>query len=416
MSVNHDVVTPGIAIVRSSRGWARTLHRYVVDHGGAVVKSRPLEERQAIEDDYELLIVDDISSFLNAHIITELHNLGRRVIGVYDPEESGPDNSNSGRSRLARLGVDGVIEAQATPEEFIRLITDLAPQAQHFGMHLEGLPEDPFAPGPGSREPPRRRGHLVALLGTSGGVGATEIALELSRGLAGRGERTVLVDGDDVVPSVAQRLALPLHPNLRTAIDAVSHDTGRLNECLIGVARGLDILVGLPHPKDWVELRASDMHAVLQALTQIRPQVIVNTSPFVEDLTSFGGVDRFALTRAAIEAAATVALVCPSNPIGIARLLDRVTDIAELAEGKPLHVVVNHAEKSTHTRKEIANEIERNFTPAGIHFVPTDPKVGTALWSGKFVKNGHFTHAISATLVPSMPRVMASRNQKRGRR
>ena len=83
MIVEHDTDVPGIAIVRSSRGWARTLHRYVVDHGGAIVRTRPLEERQAIEEEYDILIVDDISSFLTNHIVDELHRRGRRVLGVY---------------------------------------------------------------------------------------------------------------------------------------------------------------------------------------------------------------------------------------------------------------------------------------------------------------------------------------------
>ena len=77
MIIDHDLNVPEIAIVRSSCSWARTLHRYVVDHGGAVVKTRPLEERQALEDEYDILVVDDISSFLTNHIIEELHRRGR---------------------------------------------------------------------------------------------------------------------------------------------------------------------------------------------------------------------------------------------------------------------------------------------------------------------------------------------------
>ena len=131
----------------------------------------------------------------------------------------------------------------------------------------------------------QRRGHITAVLGASGGCGVTEIAIELGRELGKRGEKTVVVDGDELSPSMAQRLNLPLHPNLRTAVDVVEHGTGRLSECLVGIASNLEILTGLPHPKDWVEMRSSDMEALLSELARGRPQLVVNASPLIEDLS-----------------------------------------------------------------------------------------------------------------------------------
>ena len=43
-----------------------------------------------------------------------------------------------------------------------------------------------------------------------------------------RPSAAVLVDADDVSPTVAPRLGLPIEPNLRTAIDAVEHGRGDL--------------------------------------------------------------------------------------------------------------------------------------------------------------------------------------------
>lgn len=424
--IDHDLDAPGIAIVRSSRGWARTLHRYVVDHGGAIVKTRPLEERQALEDEYDILIVDDISSFLNNHIIDELHRRGRLVLGVYDPEEFSANESNTGRQRLVRIGVDGVIEAQASPEEFLRLITDLAPTSaerasRRAAYAADGMPADPFldedphgSTGNGRRASPRRRGHITSVIAASGGSGATEIAIELGHYLARRGEKTVIVDADEVAPSVAQRLNLPLHPNLRTAIDVVEHGTGRLGECLIAISGGLETLVGLPHPKDWVEMRGTDLTAVVSELVRGRPQIVMNTSPFIEDLAAFGGVDRFAVSRAAIDAADLVIMVCPPTPMGIARMLDRVSDLGELVAGKPLHVVINRTPKASFKRKEIGREIERNFTPEGIHFIPDDARIEKAAWNGTLLNGGSFARAIAATLGPSIPRVATP--TKRGRK
>lgn len=436
MIVDHQVEAPGIAIVRSSRQWARTLHRYVVDHGGAIVRTRPLEERQALEDEYEILVVDDISSFLNNHIIEELHRRGRRILGVFDAHD-GSGSEDSGRARLLRLGVDGAIDANATPEEFVRVIQNLAPPpeerhrvaAQSEEFYASGT-DDGFGqpqhssatgsltgiPHQGRHIAPRRRGHITAVLGASGGTGTTELSIELARALGKRGERTVLLDGDELAPAIAQRLNLSLHPNIRTAVDVVEHGSGRLSECLTTIATNLETLVGLPHPRDWIELRGTDMTAVIDELARGRPQVVINCSPAIEDLAGFGGADRYAMSRAALVAADAIIIVTPPTPMGIARLIDRVADLALLAEGKPVHVVVNRAAKGNFKRNEIAREIQRNFTPAGIHFVPIDEKVEKSAWEGTLTPRGEFTKAVSTAIAPMIPKAtMINPGARKGR-
>ena len=246
------------------------------------------------------------------------------------------------------------------------------------------------------------------MLGASGGCGVTEIAIELGRELGKRGEKTVVVDGDELSPSMAQRLNLPLHPNLRTAVDVVEHGTGRLSECLVGIASNLEILTGLPHPKDWVEMRSSDMEALLSELACGRPQLVVNASPLIEDLSSFGGADRFGISRAAISSADTLVVVCPPTPMGVARLLDRVADLTALADGKPVHVVVSRTQKSTFKRNEIEREIERSIAAASVHFIPNDLHVETAAWDGTLVAAGEFTKAIASGLAPLIPEPAAA--------
>lgn len=421
MITEHATQVPGLAIVRSARGWARTLHRYVVDHGGAIVKTRPLEERQALEDDYDVLIVDDISSFLSAYIVEELHRRGRRVLGVYDPDEFSPSGQGgAGKQRLERLGVDGVIDANATPEDFVRVIRDLAPvrpvDYSQGVAHLEGFDStDPFShlsgtPGTGAvirpisgPEPNRPRGHISVVIGTSGGVGASEVAIELARGLGKRGERTVLIDADEVNPSLAQRLALQLHPNIRTAVDVVEHGTGRLINCLTTIGQNFEAMVGLPHPRDWVELRGPEIEAVINEVSRGRHQLVVNASPYFEDLAPFGGADRFALSRAAVSMADSIVMVCPPTPMGIARLIDKVAELDEVSQGIAIHVVINRAPKNNGKRKEIAREIERSFRPTSLHFISNDNKVEAAAWEGVLVQSGEFTRTIDSSLCPLIP-------------
>jgi MinD-like ATPase involved in chromosome partitioning or flagellar assembly len=260
-------------------------------------------------------------------------------------------------------------------------------------------------PQQGRAQQPRRRGHVTVVLGTGGGVGATEVSIELARALGKRGERTVLVDGDELAPSIAQRLNLSLHPNIRTAVDVVEHGSGRLSECLVGIASGMEALVGLPHPRDWIEMRGTDMTALVDELSRGRPHIVINASPAIEDLGGFGGTDRYGMTRAAVVSADMIVLVCPPTPMGIARLIDRAAELTEIADGKPVHVVVNKMPKSNYKRNEIAREIQRNFAPVAIHFAPFDDKIDKAAWEGTLAARGEFSKAITnglATLVPKV--------------
>src|SRR5207247_9276184 len=113
--------------------------------------------------------------------------------------------------------------------------------------------------------PPERTGRLVAVGGPPG-VGRTEIAVQLA--IASRDRATVaLVDADDVAPSIAQRLALPLEPNLRTAIDAVEHGRGDLAAALLTEPRtGLPVLAGIPNPDAWTQVRPSEVLRVIDRL------------------------------------------------------------------------------------------------------------------------------------------------------
>ncbi|HEX2029217.1 MAG TPA: hypothetical protein VHF25_14580, partial [Nitriliruptorales bacterium] len=225
---------PEIAIVVSPRDWAERLHRFVADHGGARVRARVLDAREALDDVYAVLVAEDLTSFLTPRLVEQLHARGRRVLGVHDPGEPW------GRRRLDDLGIDETIELDAAPEEFVRAIEALA-----AGMSLDyeltelvarvGTRPVRADAASGKSDGASPGGTLTSVGGPSGGVGVTEVALGLAVALAARGEPTVLLDGDELAPCLAQRLGLPLHPNIRTAIDAVEHRSGRLEDALVEV-------------------------------------------------------------------------------------------------------------------------------------------------------------------------------------
>ena len=232
---------------------------------------------------------------------------------------------------------------------------------------------------------------MVVVTGASGGVGASEIAIALCVALVSRSPGTVLVDADDQGPSLAQRLALHLEPNLRAAIDILHHGNGDPAAALTRPRRTmLDVLPGLASRADWFELRPADVIEVIERLASRRPVVVANVGHGIEDLPSFGGPMRTGVARAAIAAADQVVVVASGSPVGLARLLDWLAEARPLLEGTPAHVVVNRATGSLYRRAEIARELDAASYAASISFTPEDRSLETAAWAGDLVAGKKF--------------------------
>jgi MinD-like ATPase involved in chromosome partitioning or flagellar assembly len=245
---------------------------------------------------------------------------------------------------------------------------------------------------------------IVAVGGPPGGCGATEIAIELARSVRARGATVVLVDADDRAPSIAQRLGLPLTPNIRTAAEVLFHGEGRLPDVVVPVPRGgFDVVAGLGHPGDWAQLWPAEAVEVVKELAEVTDQVIVNVGSQLEDLAAVGGPERFRLSRSMLRAAGAVVAVAAPSPVGITRLLDWLADVRTVAPRRAAHIVVNKAPDGGFARTEIAGEITRTYLPASLHFVPHDPRVEAAAWRGELVKPGPFTRAVGPLARPLAP-------------
>ncbi len=381
-----------ISIVVSPRDWAEQLHRFVADHGGALVRARVLDAREALEDAYTVLVAEDLTSFLTPRLVDELHRRDRRILGVYDPDEPW------GRDRLVELGVDETAPLTTSPEDLVRTIAALASSVQldHELSELvwDATPgSEPSIQAPVPPEAPLAP--VTAVGGPPGGVGATEVAIGLAAELGRRGQRCVLVDGDEVAPCVAQRLGLPLHPNLRTAIDVVEHRTGGLLDTLADLpTTGTRALCGLPNPRDWPEVRPSELLAVVEELTTRFDHLVVNTSHAIEDLSGLGGPPRFGLTRALLACADQIVAVGGATPVGVARLLDWVADLRALAPRTPLYIALNKAPHEGFKRSELNRETCRSVGVAAVTFLPFDDKVEQASWDGTLVPTGSFTRSL----------------------
>lgn len=395
---------PAVMLAHSIRGWAQELHFFLMDHGGAMVRGYVMSPEDAVAEEYDVLLVDDVTSFLSTRLVSNLQRNGTRVIGVYDAS----DPAGTGKQRLLELGVDEALADTTPPVEFVEAVARIAGPMTVDAPELEGLFDaivsEPAGPVDHDAIPRRaNRGFVIAVAAATGGAGATEVAIELATELRTRNQAVALVDADEQAPSVAQRLGLGLHPNIRTAVDAVHHATGRLQSTLNNMQiAGIEVLSGLPNPRDWFELRSGEVVEVLAELARNHPYVVANVGPRIEDLPESGGPARFAVTRATLSLADLVILVGSTTPVGVTRVVDWLADGRSLITGKPLHIALNQHPGSAFVATEIENELRRTVSPQSITVLPFDKRVVRASWEGDFVANGPFTKAVGrlAQLVP----------------
>lgn len=379
---------PDIAIVVSPRGWAERLHRFIADHGGARVRARVLDAREAVDHPYAVLVVEDLTSFLTPRLVAEVHERGRRVLGVFDPAEPW------GRQRLEELHVDETLPADASPERFVQAIQGLAAGIE-LERELATLVDEQTAIGD---EDDTGRGVVTAVGGPSGGPGMTELAIGIAAALHARDGSTVLVDADGNAPCIAQRLGLRLHPNVRTAIDAVEHRTGTLDGSLQLLPRGGPaVLAGLVDRRDVQQLRPADLLGVLEELAARRRHVVVDVGLRLDGHAgpgTPGGAEP--LGASVLGSADRIVGVGAPTPVGIGRLLTWAAEVRVLASATPVSLVVNRAPRARFKRGELATEIRRTARVPVLAFVPDDRRVQQAAWDGTTVGPGPFTRAVTS--------------------
>jgi MinD-like ATPase involved in chromosome partitioning or flagellar assembly len=375
---------PEVALVFSAESWVEALHRYCSDHGGARVRQLLVDPVLALDEEYSTLVSGHRWPALTPALVDELHLHGRTVLGVWDRAE--PDS----RALLIAVGVDGLVASDASPREIVDAITTLprAPESRSASM-------DDFV---------EERGAPRVVVGGPAGSGSTEIAIGLTHALRGIGRRPVLVDLDDVAPSIAPRLGLPIEPNLCTAVDAVEYRSGELRDAVVRVGE-LDVVAGVPAPSGWAHLRPPEVLRVVRALAR-------EFDPVVLDVAVVGERAANGLARAAISDADVLVGVASPTPVGVARFIAWLADVLPSAADAELHLVVNRAPSSAFRRGEIRNEILGCVAPAAIAFVPADRRVEDAAWSGALVGRGAFARAVrevaTALIAPATPTAKVS--------
>lgn len=370
---------PRIVLAASPRGWLQQLHRHVADHGGATVRATVLHGDEALAEAHEVFIGDDCTSFMTHRLVQNLHERGRRVLGVYDPADP------AGKGELIDIGVDAVIARDAPPDAFVDAIAELAADATTAA--------EPALPTPEAAPTRSARARLIVVGGPPGGTGATEVAVALTRSLGRRSLRAALVDADADSPAVAQRLGLPAWPNLRSAVDAVEHGAGDLSRSLVGMEGGrCAVLPGLATAEAWSEVRASEVQAVITRLGQRADVVVTDIGRTLDDLPTASGVARWGIARALLSGADAVVAVGAPHPVGALRLIRWIDDARGLVGSGQMIPVVNRVPRRRFDSEELSQEV-RAGTGATPWLLPEDRQVVRSAWSGEAVRSGPFARA-----------------------
>jgi MinD-like ATPase involved in chromosome partitioning or flagellar assembly len=316
-----------------------------------------MSHEQALERDFDVLLIDDICSFLTPRMVSVLKGSGVDVVGVYAPHD-GPD----AKRRLLECGISDVIETDATPGEFLEktmtVIAHRLPVAESVQRSQRAL--------------------TIGVTGATAGVGMTEVAIGLAAAMSAR-KQSVLIDADQAWPSVAQRLDLPLHPNIRTALDHAMHEVSRLGESLQFVGE-LMVIGGRADEGQSPMVSRAELEGLLEAVSETA-EVVVADLGALRDGESWlmGGVWD------------TLIVVGTPDPVGVGRMLKLTRRLIE--SHASLLMVLNRCPRGFDTAESIA-VLNRRLPGTPITTVPFDEKVKRAAWDGTQVDRGRFVRAM----------------------
>lgn len=384
-----------LALALSVRRWADDLHRFLADHGGARVRVTAMGPEDLLTEAYDVLLIDDICSFLTPRLVHVVRSSGRQVVGVYDPAEF-PE----GKDRLLECGVSDVVEADAHPDEFVRIVNRAAEMIVTITANANVFSPAESDPEQASETP----GQSLVVGGPSGGSGATEVAIGIADRLARWEKSVVLLDADDHAPSLAQRLGLPLYPNIRTALDVMEQRTSSV-ESVVQPAGSFGVLCGLPNITDWAEVRPMGVVDLVDELRLVFDHVVINIGSQIEGFGQGDFGERYGISRSVLRSADRVVAVGLGLPVGITRLLEWVSIASRIRDARPVDVLINRAPRDQFRRGELIEEFTRSYQPASFGFLPEDPAVAQAAWEGDVIDKGKFRKALDPWVDRFVPEV-----------
>lgn len=352
-------MTPDIALAASAREWPDRLHRHLLEHGGGRVVARVMGPEQTAEATFDAILIDDVCSFLTPRLVSAVKKSGAEVVGVFSPT----DGSDAKR-RLLECGISDVIETDAAPEEYLEKV--MAALAHRLPVSME--------------TPAASVGWSIAVTGASDGVGVTEVAVALARGISNE-LKVSLVDVDPTWPSIAQRLDLPLHPNIRTALDIVAHGSGDL-EAASHVLGEMSVVGGVADQGSGSPLAQSEVVMLFEALSESVDVLVADLGPLQHSVSGvLRGFD-------------AVALVGTGDPVGITRLLHSAERAMEQIPAEAIVLVANKTFRRRYYESEIRRELQSSFPDVPLVVLPFDQRLSESIWEGQPSRRGPFARSV----------------------
>ena len=183
------------------------------------------------------------------------------------------------------------------------------------------------------------------------------------------------MDLDQRYPGVAQRLGLPLYPNLHTAVDAAHHEPDRLDSIVQSLGR-LGVIGGVARPDPQRTIPAYEIAALIDDVATVNDCVVADLG------TSTDG----------LQADATI-IVGEGTPVGLERLIRAVE--GHEGPGNGLLALVNRVRRGGRMSDEIREELRFALPEVTVFLVAEDDRVPKAAWDGVVVGRGPFVRALS---------------------
>jgi MinD-like ATPase involved in chromosome partitioning or flagellar assembly len=291
-----------------------------------------LEDRR---DEIDVVVAGAETSWVTSAAVASWRRGGLRVVGVY-PAADAP-----ARRILETGGADEVVVETLPPEAKIAAIRAVAAD--------------------GATEEPAKTGIFVAVTGSRGAPGRTEVALALAWNLRGH-LKTLVLDADLEAPSLAIRLGIPARPDLADAADSC-RVSGELSADVVHERDGLSFVVGSHRPGE-PPLRQPLLDDVLDAALGRFDIVVADLGP------QGGDVELLKRADAAV-------LVASGDAVGIVR----AARTAEEWAGPPPALVLNRVNGRSARESTAAARQWLGLDPVAV--IKEDRRIGVAAQSAQ---------------------------------
>ncbi|MBC7630424.1 hypothetical protein [Aeromicrobium sp.] len=258
------------------------------------------------------------------------------------------------------------------------------------------------------------RAPVIAVWGPTGAPGRSTVALGIASAAGARGADTVLVDADTYGGSLAQMLSVLDDVSGLMAACRVANN-GRSSEVvdhLLAVDPGLRLLTGLPRADMWTQVRTGALELVLGELRSSADLVVVDCG-FSLEAGGHGSMSRNQSTLHVLDQADTIIAVGRPDPVGLARLVRGLHDLAGTTRGRQPVVVINMMRTTLGWKeREVETAVQRLTGIAPSAYLPFDQAgLDLALVSGRTARqvapSSPFVARIEALTSAVAPRIVS---------